>query len=69
MGHLKLTLWFLTVGLSLLRAFFGCSSATGLFSEASMNVIENLPLETLVVRIRFIPLIRASLLIPPRQRR
>ena len=29
-----------------------------------MNVIENLPLETLVVRIRLIPLIRASLLIP-----
>lgn len=28
-----------------------CSQAIGLFSEASMNVIDNLPLETLVVRI------------------
>ena len=34
-----------------------------------MNVIENLPLETLVVRIRLIPLINASLLTPPRRRR
>ncbi len=32
-------------------ATFNRSQATGLFSEASMSVIENLPLEKLVVRI------------------
>jgi ribose-phosphate pyrophosphokinase len=32
-----------------LPLYFGCSRAAGLFSEMSMNVVENLPLETLVV--------------------
>lgn len=34
-----------------LPPFFSGSQGAGLFSEASMNVIESLPLETLVVRI------------------
>jgi len=34
-----------------LPLFFSGSQSAGLFSEASMNVIESLPLETLVVRI------------------
>lgn len=32
-----------------LPLFFGGSQGAGLFSEASMNVIDDLPLETLVV--------------------
>jgi hypothetical protein len=37
------------VHLTLSRFLSAVDSATGLFSETSMSVIENLPLETLVV--------------------
>jgi ribose-phosphate pyrophosphokinase len=39
----------------LLLSIVRYSSAIGLFSEVSMSVIENLPLETLVVCIHFMP--------------
>lgn len=44
-----LTRWSLMVHPILPRFFSVVDLATGLFSEASMSVIENLPLETLVV--------------------
>jgi len=51
-----------------LPLFFSGSQAVGLFSEASMNVIESLPLETLVVCICSIVVFRI-VLTPPVENR